>query len=315
MATGEAMTLLSIQEIVPFLKTVFWHFKLLPDSGMVMLTASVLLKYIHVFVLSWKASIVKSCPQSEWGDGWRSIQLGGNVQKHSAALCVCVCECVRIAGHAWTSRWAFCMTDGLVKHEGVVSINDVPPHPSTPTDSNMCTFLSVLPCAHHTRAHATHISACTRTHGHLYLWSLYRASHSRIQHTHAFTSPAHSYCTALHCNSLAASMLLLMWENAALRHKSCPTEHEGIEFSTCSFGFSSGGTSVPLQLWVSCGNHLCPSISVWVFFPQVWTFCLVSTPKWILYCTLFCPWFFLLPVHIQLKEPKICLFSITSACW
>lgn len=47
------------------------------------------------------------------------------------------------------------MTDGLVKHEGVVSINDVPPYPSTDSDSNMCTFLSITLCAYltHTQEH------------------------------------------------------------------------------------------------------------------------------------------------------------------
>lgn len=49
-ATRDAVTLLSIQEIFLFLKMLSWHFKLLPDSDMVMLTASVLLKYIHVFI-------------------------------------------------------------------------------------------------------------------------------------------------------------------------------------------------------------------------------------------------------------------------
>lgn len=37
------------------------------------------------------------------------------------------------------------MTDGLVKHEGVVSINGVPAHPSTnAAEGNMCMFFFVI---------------------------------------------------------------------------------------------------------------------------------------------------------------------------
>lgn len=154
------------------------------------------------------------------------------------------------------------MTDGLVKHEGVVSINDVPPHPSTATDSNMCTFLSVMLCVSHTHTQkhvSLHKKPCTRTHPlKVPVQYIHRNTHTDLHvytepaaaHTH--TSPAHSCCTALLCNSLSASMLLLMWENTALRNKSCPPEHEGIEFSTCSYGFSSEGL---VQLY-GTGSHV-----------------------------------------------------------
>lgn len=45
------------------------------------------------------------------------------------------------------------MTDGFVKHEGVVSINGVPPHPSNVTDSNVCTFLPVTLSVYNTQIH------------------------------------------------------------------------------------------------------------------------------------------------------------------
>ena len=85
-----------------FLKTVSWHFKLLPDSDTLMLTVGVSLKSVNsnVFILNWKASIVTSRPwyllRVNWGKGEGHNYWEENVWKHSAALrlCVCVCVCV-----------------------------------------------------------------------------------------------------------------------------------------------------------------------------------------------------------------------------
>ncbi len=178
------------------------------------------------------------------------------------------------------------MTDGLVKHEGVVSINDVPPYPSTSTDSNMCTFLSVTLCAYHTHTHThTHknTSACTHTLPLTAPVQYMRTDTHTDQEVctvrcskHTFTSPAHSYYTAALGSSLAASILLLMWENTALRNKSCPTEHEGIEFCTCCvfLRFQQWGTIVHLYstgplvkinfVQVVCGFS--PSLNFFFFF-------------------------------------------------
>lgn len=74
--------------------------------------------------------------------------------------------------------------------------------------------------------------------------------------THTFSSPARSYCSAQLCSSFTASVLLLPWENITVRNKSCPTEHERIEFSTCCLllWLQQWGTSTPLQHWVSYEN-------------------------------------------------------------
>lgn len=95
-----------------------------------------------------------------WEKCWRSKLLRGNVAKNIFVSLACICvlsACMWSAGYASNSRWAFCVTDGLVKHEGVVSINHVPPHQSAAAGHNMCTFLYTAHAPYtHTHMHKVH---------------------------------------------------------------------------------------------------------------------------------------------------------------
>lgn len=86
------------------------------------------------------------------------------------------------------------MTDGFVKHEGVVSINGVPPHPSNATDSNVCTFLPVTLSVYNTQMHKDkqpYMHTHTNKHKQTYLYGInagkptknYKNMHSQMQHT------------------------------------------------------------------------------------------------------------------------------------
>jgi len=124
------------------------------------------------------------------------------IKTFSSSVCVSVCVCS--AGYAYKSRWAFCMTDGLVKHEGVVSINDVPPHPSDATDRNMCTFLSVILCAYHTQT-CTNCPSYPLTVPVLYK---HRNTHTDLL-VYAKPDAVHS-APPTHCTALQGSRCLLL---------------------------------------------------------------------------------------------------------
>lgn len=98
------------------------------------------------------------------------------------------------------------MTDGLVKHEGVVSINDVPLHPSTAANSSMRTVLSVIPCAFHIH---TPVQSPLHTHDHTQRHTLPAEFKPSKSQPHAAHVHIHLLApTVLHGKILAASILL-----------------------------------------------------------------------------------------------------------
>ena len=94
-------------------------------------------------------------------------------------------------------------------------------------------FIRYTLCMPHTHTHThTHTYSTCAVYTQETPTQTFKSIRSQMQHTHIHLL---LYSTVLRCNCVAASILLHMWENKAPRGKSCPTEREGIDFSTCSY--------------------------------------------------------------------------------
>lgn len=237
-------------------------------------------KIVTQSLVAWKSQEWRDCLTrwkallgtfAEWMGQWRwqwlKVTTTGRkcIKTFSSSVCVWVymSECM----NCWSClscRWAFCMTDGPVTPEDVVSINNVPIHTSTTTDSNMCTFLSVTLYTYHTYTYIhTRTHAQTALHAHTPTYSTvftqehphrHESLHKARCSTHTFTSPAHSYCIALLCSTLLLRYGYLcgkihQWEinlvQQSMKVLSFPN-------ATCSYGFSSEG----LVHLCSTGSHV-----------------------------------------------------------